>query len=262
MSHPSLGGMPRGTESDAVPEGGKSSPWGPLIGAARRLPSHAGRGAARVFMLLLAGGLVMALVTGCNPVTRYKVLTFFFTGVPPMGEEEKPDDEAKPVLAKVEKKRSVVVKSTRFTHGPYAANECYQCHEVSGSGGFRGFGKKEEAAASVAKAGAVSGKLVAPMGELCSGCHDSKSPAKAHAAGLWVHGPVSTGYCVLCHGPHAGTEPYMLLKKTNALCMECHTEGLVFNRTAHKDKKDCISCHNAHLGKDSRLLKADYREAW
>jgi predicted CXXCH cytochrome family protein len=217
----------------------------------------------RVFVRLLAGGVAMALVAGCTPVARYKTLTFFFTGVPPMGEEEKDEEEAaRTVVAKVVKKQSVVVKSTRFTHGPYAANECYQCHEVSGSGGFRGFGKRDEAAGSIAKAGIVPGKMVAPMGELCSGCHDSKSPAKAQKAGLWVHGPVSTGYCVFCHGPHAGPEPYMLLKQADALCVDCHAAGLVFSPAVHKGRPDCSACHNPHLGKDSRLLKADYRELW
>jgi predicted CXXCH cytochrome family protein len=215
----------------------------------------------RALILMLVGGLAITFVAGCTPVARYKVLTFFFTGVPPMGEEEK-EEEFKPVVAKVVKKQSVLVKATRFTHGPYAANECYQCHEVSGSGGFRGFGKKEEAAGSIAKAGIVPGKMVAPMGELCGGCHDSKSPAKAEKAGLWVHGPVSTGYCVFCHGPHAGPEPYMLLKPADALCVECHAAGLVFSPAVHKDRKDCTACHNPHLGKDSRLLKADYRELW
>lgn len=215
----------------------------------------------RVAWLFLACALAALLLAGCNPVTRYKVLTFFFTGVPPMGEEEKDEEEDRPaVVAKVEKKRSVVVKATRYTHGPYASNQCNLCHETSASGGFRGFGKKKEAA--VAAAGQVSGKLVAPMGELCAGCHESKSVASAYQAGLWVHGPVSTGYCVLCHGPHAGPEPYMLLQKADALCTECHAEGLVFNRVEHKEMRDCLKCHNAHLGKDSRLLKAEYREAW
>lgn len=210
--------------------------------------------------LLAAGGLALTLLTGCNPVTRYKVLTFFFTGVPPMGEEEKEDEPVKPTVAKVVKQRSVVVQATRYTHGPYASNQCNLCHETSASGGFRGFGKQE--GAKVAEAGAVSGKLVAPMGELCSGCHTGKSVASAYEAGLWVHGPVSTGYCVLCHGPHAGPEPYMLSKKTDTLCLECHGNGLVFNLNEHKEMRDCLKCHNAHLGKDSRLLKADYRESW
>lgn len=220
---------------------------------------------------MAAGGLVLG-VSGCTPVDRHKVLTFFFTGVPPLGSEDKEDAEERQrredagkskllrlVQVQVNKQRRAV-QSGRYTHGPYASNQCNLCHETSASGGFRGFGKRE--GARTAKAGAVSGKLVAPMAELCGGCHTSKSIAAAYQTGLWVHGPVSTGYCVLCHGPHAGPEPYLLLKKANELCQDCHKEGLIFSASLHADKTDCMQCHNAHLGKDSRMLRADYREAW
>jgi len=208
---------------------------------------------------LLLGG-------GCNPVTRHDILTFFFTGVPPLGSEEKDEDEDKPALAQgptVIKKRSITVVSPRFTHGPYAANQCYQCHETSASGGYRGFGKKAEAQGALAKAGAVSGKLVLPVAELCPTCHIGKSPARAYQAGLWVHGPVSSGYCVLCHGPHAGPEPAFLSVKADALCLECHGGGQVSTtRQEHQPLAECLKCHNPHFGKDNRLLKTAYTEAW
>ncbi|MDP1648132.1 MAG: cytochrome c3 family protein [Rubrivivax sp.] len=198
-------------------------------------------------------------------MARHDVLTFFFTGVPPLGEEEhaaQPVAQVAPKLAGQPAARTVrVVQATRYGHGPYAANLCFACHQVSGSGGFRGFGKQDEAKGAIAQAGQVSGKLLAPMGELCSGCHTSQSPAKAQAAGLWVHGPVSTGYCVLCHAPHAAPEPFLLQKASDALCAECHTPAQLVSRAAHEGRTDCVSCHSAHMGKDSRMLKAEYREA-
>lgn len=212
---------------------------------------------------MLAAGLILILSSGCNNYTRYKVLTFFFTGVPPFEEEKKPwVNDRKMTEYTKEQKRRKVVKATRFSHGPYASGECYLCHETSATGGMRGFGKKEEAADSITKPGIIPGKLVAPLRELCAGCHVSKSPEKAYEDGLWVHGPVSAGFCTLCHGPHAGPNLYLLQKNEDELCLECHAEGLVFSRTVHKDRGGCISCHNAHLGKDSRLLKTDYQEAW
>lgn len=217
--------------------------------------------ACKARVLLLGCGVGLLLLTGCNTVTGHKVLTFFFTGVPPLGEKEKQEEPEKPSVAAT-KARAVVVKAQLYSHGPYAANECYRCHEVSASGGFRGFGKKEEAAGALAKPGIVPGKMVAPLLELCSGCHDTKSPLRAASRGLWVHGPVSAGYCVVCHAPHAGPEPYLLLKKADDLCVECHAAGLITNQAVHKDKHECTACHNPHLGKDSRLLKADFREAW
>lgn len=225
----------------------------------------------RGLLVILAGTGLMAL-TACTPVDRHKVLTFFFTGVPPLGQEDKEAEEERRqreeagkgellrlVQAQVNKQRRAV-PAGRFVHGIYAANLCNLCHETSASGGFRGFGKKE--GAQTAAAGAVSGKLVAPVSKLCTGCHGGKSVQAAEAAGLWVHGPVSTGYCLLCHAPHAGPERYHLLKKPEVLCMDCHAGGRIFREDLHRDARDCLQCHNAHMGRDSRLLRTEYREAW
>lgn len=270
MSHPSRRDTP--CHAERVREGG--DPSGP--GAESRDGWHArtrvGRWLKKSFVLLVSAGLIVSFATGCDRLARHKVLTIFFTGVPSIEEQDRLQAEAreaakkpqavaaKPVVPK--EKRGLVVKPTRFSHGPYAANQCYLCHEVSASGGFRGFGKQEEAAGSLAAAGIVPGKMVVPLNELCSGCHTSKSPAKAWQAGLWVHGPVSTGYCTICHGPHAGPERYMLLKAADAICVECHGEGQIYSQAAHQGRRDCTACHNAHVGKDSRLLKADYQEKW
>lgn len=234
---------------------GGITPAAPVRGLPSRRP--------RVWLFAIACAAALSLLSGCTTTeTGYKVLTFFFTGVPPMGQKEAPEDAVKVVVARAAPSRVQVVKSTRFGHGPYVANLCFECHEVSASGGFRGFGAQKEAAGSIAAAGAVSGKLVAPMGELCSSCHESKSPTRAQQAGLSVHGPVSTGYCILCHAPHAGQEGYLLALKTNALCSDCHTVETIATPSVHKGKGDCISCHNAHFGKDHNLLTADYREPW
>jgi len=226
---------------------------------------------------LAAGLAALLLGGGCNPVTRHDILTFFFTGVPPLGSETPDEDEdvievkgqasapgaTKQPAERQRRKASVVVTATRYTHGPFAANQCYQCHQTSASGGFRGFGKKAEAQGSLAKAGAVSGNLVMPVAELCPTCHISKSTQRAYQAGLWVHGPVSSGYCVFCHSPHAGPEPAFLALKADALCLECHGDGQVSTtRKEHQPLAECLKCHNPHFGKDNRLLKTAYTEAW
>jgi predicted CXXCH cytochrome family protein len=225
--------------------------------------------------LLLAVCLVALLIAGCARETRHDVLTFFFTGVPSLEEQDRMKaaalEEAKkppppPALtagqARRQAARGRVVQAQMFAHGPFSANACYLCHEVAASGGIRGFGKKEEAAGATAAPGIVPGQMVAPLTELCVGCHEGKSASSPQMAGLWVHGPVANGYCVVCHGPHSGPEPYLLRKKADALCVECHAEGLVFSQAVHQGQTACTSCHNPHAGKDSRLLKAEYREAW
>jgi len=233
-----------------------------------------GRKRPHAYWLLALSCLFVFTLPGCDRLSRHKVLTFFFTGVPSLEEQDKmkaerlegtqkpkPDDTTQVAAARAPS-RSTALGSSRFSHGPYAANTCYECHEVSASGGLRGFGKKEEAAGSVAQAGVVPGKMVAPMAELCVGCHDSKSPAKAFEAGLWVHGPVGNGYCILCHGPHNGPEPYLLLKQADALCADCHTPEMIHAQDMHRNRSDCTSCHNAHVGRDRRLLKAEHQELW
>jgi len=249
---------------------------GSRSGTLRAVRARAAAGMRQALLPFLAAALVLSAMAGCDRLTRHKVTTFFFTGVPSLEEQDRQQEAAleeakKPKLEKAgaktasarpQKTRSVVVKATRFSHGPFAANECYQCHEVSASGGFRGFGKQEAAADSLAKAGIVPGKMIASPAELCVGCHASKKPERAYQAGLWVHGPVSAGYCTVCHAPHASPEQYMLLKKPDELCVECHAAGLIFNQAMHQDRRDCTACHNPHVGGDGRLLKAEHQESW
>ncbi|MBW6493593.1 MAG: cytochrome c3 family protein [Burkholderiaceae bacterium] len=219
-------------------------------------------GVGRLLRLAAAAALLAGAVGGCSAVARHQVLTFFFTGVPPLGSVEKTPEPVAKAKTRTVARPGSVVKATRFGHGPYAANLCFSCHQVSASGGFRGFGKQDAAKDAIAGAGQVSGQLLAPMGELCSSCHTGKSPARAQAAGLWVHGPVATGYCVMCHAPHAAPQPYLLQKASNALCVECHSDASLISRTTHQGRPDCVSCHNAHLGKDNRMLRAELRESW
>lgn len=224
------------------------------------------QGRSSALLLLLAAILIVAPGAGCDRYARHRVLTFFFTGVPPVDEGKKVEAKEKPGERKAaeegRKRKRQVIKATRYSHGPYASGACYLCHQTSETGGFRGLGKKEEAKGSLAKAGIVPGKLVAPMRELCTRCHATKSPAAARGEGLWVHGPVGAGYCTACHGPHAGPQPFLLLKKANESCIGCHADGFLFTRAMHEGKKECLSCHNAHFGRNRRMLTAEHRESW
>ena len=225
------------------------------------------QGRSRSILIALAAILIIAYSSGCDRYARHKVLTFFFTGVPPLNEggktsEKEKEAERKASEEKKKPKRRTDVKATRFSHGPYASGACFLCHQTSETGGFRGLGKKAEAAGSIAKPGIVPGQLVVPLRELCVRCHETKSPKMARREGLWVHGPVSAGLCTQCHGPHSAPEPCLLLKKANESCLGCHAEGFVFSKALHEGKGGGLSCHNAHFGRNSRLLIAEYRETW
>src|SRR3990172_5088604 len=174
------------------------------------------KGRSRSFFLVLAAIPFIACSSGCDRYAKHKVLTFFFTGVPPLDEGGKGPEKEMEAAKKAEqgprqRKRRPFVEATRFSHGPYASGACYLCHETSETGGFRGFSKEAKAAGSIAKPGIVPGELVAPLRELCVGCH-------------------------------AG--------------------GFVFNESLHEGKGECRSCHNAHVGRNSRMLTAEYRETW
>lgn len=227
----------------------------------------------RVLMVLICMVSVLALATGCDRLARHKVLTFFFTGVPSIEEQDRMKEAAREMAkgpktvadaqtATKKKKSSAIPPSREFAHGPFAASACFLCHETSVRGGALSAGNTAGSKSSEPSRSIVPGNYVVPLQELCASCHESKSPQRANASGLWVHGPVGNGYCIMCHSPHASREPYMLLKDADALCAGCHGEGEILTRTLHKDRRDCISCHNPHVGKDSRLLKADYLESW
>jgi predicted CXXCH cytochrome family protein len=221
------------------------------------------RNTHRALLLLLAGGLALIGIVGCsNTAARQKVLNFFFTGVPPPGATPLEQSPAETALANAANRRGVVVVSTNFVHGPYAANTCDVCHEVSPSGSVVDSGATQAAQGARFQATSMSGAKLAPVGQLCTGCHEGTSPTEAVAAGLWVHGPVSTGDCIQCHNAHDAPEQYMLQKPTDALCADCHAQGTLVDLPEHQDRTDCVACHAVHVGKDSRLLAADYSKSW
>jgi len=221
------------------------------------------QGRSRPALLLLTAALFVGSGAGCDRHARHDVLTFFFTGVPPLDEGRAVPEKAKAAERKalVERKRSAV-KATRFSHGPYAASTCFLCHVTSETGGLRGGTKESKTGGSTARSGVVPGALVVPLRELCIRCHETKSPETARKEGLWVHGPVGAGECTACHGPHSGPQPSLLLKKANESCRDCHGDGFLFGTAMHEGKTDCLSCHNPHFGKSASLLAAEHRETW
>ncbi len=194
--------------------------------------------------------------TGCDRHTRYKVLTFFFTGVPPIdgtASEEVTDNTT------LEKKEKTPGPVAVFIHGPYASEQCDLCHVVQSDKPKTA----EKYAGGFPRLQDLPSALLLPKNEICTECHDTKDYQSAYKEDLWIHGPVSSGMCTNCHHHHASQHNYMLLKeKTVDLCSQCHTGGFILDSTEHTEDKDCIECHNAHVGKDRFLLKKDYVEIY
>ncbi len=206
--------------------------------------------------------IILSMFTaGCDKYTRYRVITFFFTGVPPIDEGSViPKKKASPIP--IEKKKILSKETMPFVHGPFGAGQCDLCHEAVSPEGPKKPSKEEpKKTAFGSLQRLIPQKLVAPLKEMCIECHITKSIEQAYNKGLWMHGPVSDGLCTGCHDPHQTPFKYILLKgKSIDLCTQCHAEGLILKTEDHTKNEECVSCHNPHMGKDRFLLKKDYKE--
>ena len=157
-----------------------------------------------------------------------------------------------------EKKSSVLSSSScqschgsmykeNFVHGPVDAGECETCHNQQTSSGFK---PKFE---------------VEKESEVCFECHDDIKDGIAK--NKFVHAPVATERCTICHSPHASANRYLLRKTAVQICLSCHddkSEGnhpVVFHPYQfRKDPRDtkkefsCVSCHQPHAASDDKLL--------
>ena len=199
--------------------------------------------------------IVLLFSAGCDKYTKYKISTFFFTGVPSI------DGSATLLGQNLETKteEELIVEQKNMisaSHGPFDAKQCDLCHVLKDRtqqrqtyGGMPGLGELPK-------------ELLMPIQELCVDCHVTKSSESAAARDLWLHGPVSTGMCTTCHHHHRSVFPYMLKDESDVLCRQCHVGGSIIETEEHLTEQGCIECHNAHLGKNRYLLRKDYLEVY
>jgi len=174
----------------------------------------------------------LLILVSCSPGTNYKILSFFFDGVPDPNapEQTKPDslsvNAVKPV--RVQQNRSRFLQEN-YLHPPYKDKECGDCHDID-----QGF------------------KLVEKMPELCFTCHDDFSEEYPV-----LHGPVAMGACTECHHPHLAKNKKLLKRTGQDLCLYCHDKVDILKNEAHEDLTDdtCTDCHNAHGGEDQYFLE-------
>ncbi len=190
-------------------------------------------------------GLIMLsflwmFIMSCDPVRDHEALTFFFDGVPPLEGEtvtskdvpvldaNTPDSQAEQAQAKD--------KEIWYTHNPEKG--CEQCHKkIQGS------------------QWAVP-EFVEPVPELCySGCHDDYTKSSA----AYVHGPVASGECLLCHDAHQSRNKHLLKEPESKLCFQCHGSEVMELLKDHSVESPigCTECHDAHASSVKGLLKTD-----
>jgi len=161
------------------------------------------------------------LFPGCSATSRHKALTLFFDGVPPLHNAD----------ATQRQQTSATTIGAPFRqfagseHGPYAAKMCNACHE-----------------------GGATNALVAPIDELCFRCHAITLDKK------FIHGPLASGGCLVCHDPHSSQHPHLLVSESGGFCLGCHDRETVAKIEAHDGlNENCTTCHDAH-GSDTKYL--------
>lgn len=178
--------------------------------------------------LLSAVVSLAALLWGCDPLTRHKVTSTIFDGVPAMPPAdqycqdyyEKKLVEEKESANKKDSKQKVAEAGS--SHLPYKEKRCDKCHDKTKDDG-----------------------LIKPKEKLCFHCHPDIND------GYFQHGPASVGSCLECHEPHSASAPSLLKTEKGKLCQTCHKEQRQASDMHSKvitAGMFCMDCHNPHAG--------------
>jgi len=186
--------------------------------------------------------LLVSLITAlsCNPQEHYRILSFFFDGVPRPEPVKKVESdtlsaekqEKLPLISgsKMANTRNQPVTKTPLSfHPDYRKKACEKCHEIS-----------------------HAYRIKQRQPELCYQCH---KPFESQYARL--HGPVAAGFCNACHTVHQSEYKALLKMPVRSNCQHCHEPGDVNKNEAHKSisERSCLDCHNAHGGNTVHFLK-------
>ena len=172
----------------------------------------------------LAFCVAAALLCGCNTTKSHKLLSFFFDGVP---DPDKAAAEQGVMGAKKDGETVPGAASRYKEHGPYAAKECTGCHMRA------------------------TNALILPIEELCISCHSIDVRKK------YIHGPLASGDCKVCHQAHGSIYPFLLVSEPKEFCLYCHDRKAIAGKGGeHKNmEKQCTFCHDAHSSDKEYLLK-------
>lgn len=172
------------------------------------------------------GGILILIQPSCNSQKNYKVLSFFFDGVP---------DPNAPIVAEGSELDATgnAPKMLAIVHKPYAEGKCNECH-AGDTSRFESFQRLQS--------------------DVCMKCHATvinQYPV--------MHGPVSAGECLLCHNPHESSVKGMLNDDAPAVCTQCHVSEFLPQDREHQDTtRNCLNCHVAHGGEKHGLLIQGY----
>lgn len=198
-------------------------------------------------------------LSGCEPKKQHEVLTFFFTGVPPLEETAavKSDQELQDIRKTTPGQKTAQVQNL-YSHPVWAAGACDPCHGSTGIFSTPGVQKQPQTVFKTG--GGMPGELILPKTKLCTQCHRDKTPLRALTERLWLHNTTAKGDCLACHDPHQSKNKNTLRKPPVKICLSCHENGTFMATPAHQTGEDCLSCHTPHMGLNKNLLKNEYQE--
>ena len=187
--------------------------------------------------LLLIVLTVFLILDGCDEEERYKILSFFFDGVPVppslVAKSSTDTDSTYVAEQSVQERTRPAIRTTRnektlYLHKPYKSRQCGACHQTQGGQ-----------------------KLVTRLDKLCQRCHEQFENLPA-----FVHGPVAVGQCIACHNPHSSENAYLLLRKGDSVCLYCHDQidMDILSEHSTKGSKECVDCHSPHFSDTNRFF--------
>ncbi len=187
--------------------------------------------------VLIVLGFLLMYVMSCEPVQRYKILTFFFDGVPPLEGETVQTEEGPGGTGSQSRQGQQVSERPGTVWFVHEANKnCTDCHEKR-----------------TTRRWSLSQSIVTtPVPELCYRCHTNYPATQPY-----VHGPVAVGECLHCHETHKSRIAGLLKEKEPELCYQCHETIEAAQISGHPDEPipQCTKCHDPHAGLTRMLLK-------
>ena len=192
--------------------------------------------------LTITGIFLLVSVMSCDTKKHRKIMTFFFDGVPPLDSEltqaEEPQGGAN-VESGMKQQTPKQAAPTGSEHEPW--RKCSgECH-----------GRRTQ------KSFSRQVYLSETIPALCYKCHTDYT-----TSAVFVHGPVVTGDCLFCHGPHRSKNKHLLKSPVPELCFQCHEKDVVDSIPNHaaESAAKCNKCHEAHASSVKTLLKTGLKD--
>ncbi len=96
--------------------------------------------------------------------------------------------------------------------------------------------------------------------DICDNCHKSKIFNRLRRTYKYIHKPVKTGECTICHEIHISENEHMLNMPQDELCASCHAAFVKKVKAAKHIhlggmfERICTKCHNPHSSNLKALL--------